>query len=382
MPSRKDTLRAAAACALLAWAGWLHAAEGVTAQQVLVGQSITLQGGKNAYGAAVMDGVRTYLDKINAQGGVHGRQVALRTLDDDSQAAKAEANARQLVEKDQVFVLFGSVEGGPSTAVMRVAVSHKVPIIGPMAGSPSLRVPHQPMVFPVRAEHKEEFRVLLEYAKMTGIQRVGFMRADSDTGQQHLKNVQALCQQLGLQLTADLPFKSDESDAQIAALAQRLGSSNTQLVFNHGGIGVYEKLIRQARQQGVKVQFSAVNSGATQLAANLGPLAQGMVVAQVVPSPWERKTAIAREYQDDFKQRHPGKAFSYGSLEGYITAKALVAALRLAGPQPTRESLVTGIEKAGQLELSGLRNSYRPGQHLGMQLVDLSLVNPQGRFVH
>ena len=94
MPSRKDTLRAAAACALLAWAGWLHAAEGVTAQQVLVGQSITLQGGKNAYGAAVMDGVRTYLDKINAQGGVHGRQVALRTLDDDSQAAKAEANAR------------------------------------------------------------------------------------------------------------------------------------------------------------------------------------------------------------------------------------------------------------------------------------------------
>jgi len=184
-------------------------------------------------------------------------------------------------------------------------------------------------VFPVRAEHKEEFRVLLEYAKMTGIQRVGFMRADSDTGQQHLKNVQALCQQLGLQLTADLPFKSDESDAQIAALAQRLGSSNTQLVFNHGGIGVYEKLIRQARQQGVKVQFSAVNSGATQLAANLGPLAQGMVVAQVVPSPWERKTAIAREYQDDFKQRHPGKAFSYGSLEGYITAKALVAALRL-----------------------------------------------------
>ena len=59
-----------------------------------------------------------------------------------------------------------------------------------------------------------------------------------------------------------------------------------------------------------------------------------------------------------------------------------MAALRLAGPQPTRESLVTGIEKAGQLELSGLRNSYRPGQHLGMQWVDLSLVNPQGRFVH
>jgi branched-chain amino acid transport system substrate-binding protein len=90
-----------------------------------------------------------------------------------------------------------------------------------------------------------------------------------------------------------------------------------------------------------------VNSGATQTGGqHLGPLAQGMVVAQVVPSPWERKTAIAREYQDDFKQRHPGKAFSYGSLEGYITAKALVAALRLAGPQPTRESFLAGLSNA------------------------------------
>lgn len=381
--SRKDMLRAAAACALAAWAGWSHAAaDGVTAQQVLVGQSITLQGGKNAYGSAVMDGVRTYLDKINAQGGVHGRQVVLRTLDDENQAAKAEANARQLVEKDRVFVLFGSIEGGPSTAVMRVAVSHKVPFIGPMAGSPTLREPHQPMVFPVRAEHKEEFRALLEYAKLTGIQRVGFMRADSETGQQHLKNVQALCQQLGLQLTADLPFKSDVSDEQIAALAKRIGSTQTQLVFNHGGIGVYEKLIRQARQQGVPVQFTAVNSGATQLAASLGALAHGMVVAQVMPSPWERKTSIAREYQDAFKRQHPGKPFSYGSLEGYLTAKALVEALRLAGPQPTRESLVAGIEKAGSLDLSGLGNVYRPGQHQGMQMIDLSIVSREGRFMH
>lgn len=376
-------LRAAlAACALAAWPGWAHAEDGVTARQVLIGQSITLQGGKNAYGTAVMDGVRTYLDKINAQGGVHGRQVVLRTLDDDNQAAKAEANARQLVEKDRVFVLFGSIEGGPSTAVMRAAVSLRVPFIGPMAGSPSLREPHQPLVFPVRAEHKEEFRALLEYAKMTGIQRVGFMRADSETGQQHLKNVQAICQQLGLQLTADLPFKPDVSEAQLAVLAQRIGSTKTQLVFNHGGIGLYEKLIRQTRQQGISAQFTAVNSGATQLAASLGPLAHGMVVAQVVPSPWEGKTAIAREYQADFKRQHPGKPFSYGSLEGYLTAKALVQALRLAGPQPTREALVAGIEKAGSLDLSGLRNAYGPGKRQGMQMIDLSIVSRDGRFVH
>ena len=42
-----------------------------------------------------------------------------------------------------------------------------------------------------------------------------------------------------------------------------------------------------------------VNSGSSQMVPRtLGPLAQGMVFAQVVPSPWERKREIAREYQD------------------------------------------------------------------------------------
>jgi branched-chain amino acid transport system substrate-binding protein len=94
---------------------------------------------------------------------------------------------------------------------------------------------------------------------------------------------------------------------------------------------VYEKLIRKSRAQGLPTSFYAVNSGSAQMAKHLGPLAHGMVFTQVVPSPWERKTAITREYQEEFAKQKPGREFSYGSLEGYVTAKALVAALRLAG---------------------------------------------------
>jgi branched-chain amino acid transport system substrate-binding protein len=82
------------------------------------------------------------------------------------------------------------------------------------------------------------------------------------------------------------------------------------------------------------------------MAQHLGPLSHGMVFSQVVPSPWQRKTAITREYQEELEHHLPGQAFSYGSLEGYITAKALVAALRTAGPKPTRESFVAGRSTA------------------------------------
>ncbi|MDZ4076262.1 MAG: ABC transporter substrate-binding protein [Hylemonella sp.] len=357
-------------------------AQGVTPKQILIGQSITQQGGKNEYGMAVMDGIHTYLQDTNAKGGVNGRQIVLTTLDDDNKTAQAEANARKLIEEDKVFILFGPIEGGPSNAVMTVANELKVPLFGPMAGSPTLRRPHQPLVFPVRAEHRDEFRVLLEYIRSTGGKRVAFFRADSEVGLQHLENFKRLCQELGLELVLDLPFKSDVTDAQLATMAGRIAAANLQGVVNHGSAGVYEKLIRQTRAKGSPTPFMAVNSGSTQLARHLGELAHGMLFAQVLPSPWERKTDLTREYQDAFKRHKPGVDFSYGSLEGYMTAKALVAALRGAGPQPTRESFIQGIYKAGTFDLNGLRASYQPGDHAGLKLVDLVMYTRENRFRH
>ena len=356
-------------------------AEGVTPREILIGQNITLEGGKNDYGVAAMDGVQSYLKLVNSKGGVNGRQIVLKTLDDDNKGAKAEANARQLVEKDQVFALFGSIEGGPSTAVMKVASELNVPFFGPMAGPPTLRRPFKPMVFPVRAEHREEFRALISHSKTLGVTKVAFLRADSDTGVLHLNNVKGICKELGLEMVADFPFKSDTTDAQFADMVEQLQKSGAQMMLNHGGPGVYEKVIRLARAKDVKTAFYGVNSGSAQMVKKMGELSHGMIFAQVVPSPWERKTSITREYQEEFSRVKPGQDFSYASLEGYITAKALVAALKLAGPNPTREGFVSALQSA-TLDINGLPVVYDKTNHQGMSFVDLSLVTRESKFRH
>lgn len=379
MRSPFDIAGLALGLGLLVASGAARAEPGVGASEIVIGQTITLQGGKNAYGVEVEAGVQTHLDAVNRAGGVNGRRIVLRVLDDDNQAAGAEANARQLV-KDGVFLLFGSLEGGPSTAVMKAAVELKVPFFGPMAGSPGLRRPHQPLVFPVRAEHREEFRALIRYGASTGLGRVGFLHADSDVGREHLQNVTLAAKEFGVEFGAGVPFKSDVSDEQLAAALRAFEAARVDMVLNHGSAPIYARLVRLARQAGSRITFMAVNSGSTQMAAALGELAQGMVFAQVMPSPWARRTAITREYQEAFARAHPGRAFSYGSLEGYMTAKALVAALKLAGPQPTRESFVRGLLGAS-IDLGGLKASYAPGNHAGSTFVDLAMVTREGRFL-
>ncbi len=356
-----------------------QAEPGVGPGEIVIGQNITLQGGKNSYGVEVEAGVQVFLDTVNRSGGVNGRRIKLRVLDDDNLSAKAEENARQLV-REGAFLLFGSLEGGPSTAVMKVAVDTKVPFFGPMAGSPTLRRPHQPLVFPVRAEHREEFRALVGWGARTGLKRVGFLHADSDVGRMHLENVKLAAQEAGVALGTGVPFKSDISDAQLAEVLRSLEAARVDMVLNHGSAGIYTRLIRMARESGSRITFMAVNSGSSQIAGALGELSRGMVFSQVLPSPWARKTAITREYQEAFAASQPGREFSYGSLEGYLTAKALVMALKLAGPQPTRESFVKGLAGAS-FDLGGVNASYAPGRNNGSTFVDLALVTREGKFL-
>jgi ABC-type branched-subunit amino acid transport system substrate-binding protein len=368
-----------AACCIIVISNAL-AETGVSAKEIVIGQSITLQGGKNSYGLAAAEGVKLYIDAINAAGGVNGRKIVLKVMDDDNNLAKAEANARQLLA-DGAFILFGSIEGGPSNSVMKVAGELKVPFFGPMAGSPTMRRPYQPYVFPVRAEHRDEFRALMQWGKSTGLKSVGFLHADSEVGRSHLENVKAIAGELGLQVLAPIPFKGDAKDAEIDAMLKLLAEKKPDMVFNHGSSDFYLKFIQKARAAGLTTNFMGVNSGSTQIAKALGPIASGMVFAQVVPSPTERKHPISREYQDAALKAKSKQEYSYGALEGYITAKALVQALRSAGGDLTRAGLIRSLESS-RFDLGGVGVRYAPGDHEGSRFVDLSIVSRDGRFIH
>lgn len=360
--------------------GGSAAETGVTDKEIVIGQSIALEDGKNSYGVAVAEGSKLYIDMINAAGGVHGRKITVRVMDDHNKANVAESNSRRLVA-DGAFILFGSIEGGPSSGVMTAANELKVPFFGPMAGSPTLRRPHQPYVFPVRAEHRDEFRALMQWGKSTGLSSVGFIHADSDVGRSHLENVKLIAGELGMKVAVAIPFKGEVSDAQIDDMVKMIGDRKPDMFFNHGSSGLYLKLVSKARAAELPTAFMGVNSGSTQIAHGLGPLAQGMVFAQVVPNPWERKHPIAREYQDALRQTNAKAEYSYGALEGFMTAKALVMGLRAAGRDLTRTGYMKTLENS-RFDLGGVTVRYAPGDHEGAKFVDLSIVSRDGRFVH
>src|SRR5689334_21487520 len=81
----------AAAAALLA-----HA-QGVSDSEIVLGQSVALTGPSEQLGKDMQLGAKLYFDQVNARGGINGRKVTLKTLDDGYEPPRAAENTKKLI---------------------------------------------------------------------------------------------------------------------------------------------------------------------------------------------------------------------------------------------------------------------------------------------
>jgi branched-chain amino acid transport system substrate-binding protein len=100
-----------------------------------------------------------------------------------------------------------------------------------------------------------------------------------------------------------------------------------------------------------------------------------------VPMPNAVTPPVVGEYRAAMKARAPNEELSFSSLEGYLNARLLVAAIRLAGKNPTPESIVSGLERAGRIDLGGFELRYSPTSHEGSSFVDSVFARRDGKFI-
>lgn len=362
---------------LLAVVAAAGAAPALAQDAIVVGQTVALTGPIAEHGTAVVAGARAYVAQVNAAGGIGGRRIEIVTLDDGGDAAKAAENTRRLIERERVVAMFGGVEGGPCVASLREASARGVPLVACMAGAPEMREPFDRHSFPVRAAHLDEFAKLIDVAKTYGLRTVAFFHADSDTGRKHLANVERLAKAAGMSVTPIVV----RSDAKPDALADAIVKAAPDAVFNHGSYRIYADTIRAVKARGAKPLFMAVNSGAAQMAKMLGPDARGLIFTQVVPFPWAIAVPLVKEYQQAIARASPPGTPSFSGLEGYASAKVLVAGLRAAGARDlSRDRLQRAMETLGSVDIGGMVVQYASGAHTGSTFVDTVIVGAEGRF--
>jgi len=134
----RTTVALAAAVAALLLAGIAGAASsgtpGVSSTEITVGSSGPLTG-EAAAAAGVLRGADAYFKYVNARGGVNGRKITFKYLDDAYDPSRTVQNVRQLIQQDNVFALFSVVGTNANLAIRDFTNASGIPQVYSAAGA-------------------------------------------------------------------------------------------------------------------------------------------------------------------------------------------------------------------------------------------------------
>lgn len=346
---------------------------------VRLGQSTALTGVNGAVGRQFRDAALGWFNVVNSQGGAGGYRIELITLDDGGVVERATTNAKLLTSTHGAAGFFGFAGPGANREGMQGAMEEGVPFIAPVSGMDVLRQRDNTNVYLLRAGHRDEIRQIIRHTSSTGITRVALLFDYESAGWEIRDSFaqSADTAKLASSVSASVSRGGTDVGPAVAALV----AANPQAIILAANPSASAAFVRTARKAGFGGSFYTVSTvGGQVLLDQLGQLAVGISVAQVVPFPWGGTTAISREFLGfcAASQLKP----DFASMEGYIAARWLTEALKRAKPrESSTAALGAALEQMPALNLSGFPLAFSSVTRSASSFVELTVVSSQLKFL-
>lgn len=356
-----------------------HSADGVTASTVTVGQSAAFSGPAAELGNDMRKGILAYFDYVNRAGGVHGRKLVLKSLDDGYEATRAAENTKKLIQED-VFALLGYVGTPTSEAAKPIFTEARVPFVGAFTGAELLRAPFNRYIFNVRAGYYAETDAIVNLIAKLDMKRIAVFYQNDSYGKAGLAGVEKAMAARNMKVLTTGTVERNSVD--VATAVKEIAGKDPQAVVMISAYKSCAAFIKAMRKANSNPQFMNVSFvGSKALAAELGEEGRGVAISQVVPFPWNVGVPIVKDYQRNLGGGNATADYGFGTLEGYIAARVFVEGLRRAGKEPTRESFITAMETLRDFDVGGYYVTYTPSDHNGSKFVDLTVIGKEGKFL-
>jgi len=351
------------------------------AQDLVLGTTLPLTGPIGVNGQDVHGGMLAMMARVEREGGIAGRRVVLRSMDDAYVGERHTANATQLLEKDKVEALILTTGTTNINNVYPVIARNGRPLVGALTGASILRAPDRSLIYHLRASYGDEVRRMLQQARSVSQTRVYAVWQDDGLGRDAFAALQAEVKATGMQLVGNAGVVPTKVDGE--KIGAEIQASNANAVFTLCITPCVSAVLKAMSEHGL-FRFTpyalSIVSGET-LAQAVGPLARGTVIAQVFPNPHVGNTPLVRQYQADMR-RSGRTAFSYISLEGYLSARVAVEALRMSYGSGTRRSMDESMRILMQRDIMGMPISGGGREGVRPHFVTLSMIGATGELIH
>jgi branched-chain amino acid transport system substrate-binding protein len=323
---------------------------GVTDTEIVVGTHMPLTGPASAGYSKIAPASKAYFDYVNANGGVHGRKITYKIMDDGYNPANTQQVVRQLVLQDKVFAILNGLGTPTHTGVLDFLKTNRVPDLFVASGSRSWDQPDKyPGTFGFNPDYTIEGKILANYVKTNYAgQKVCFLGQNDDFGRDSLAGVEKTLGADGLAAKQTYVVTNTNVAPQIGAFK----AAGCQVVMLSTVPGFTALSIGTAARLSYKPQFVVSNVGGdintlNRLLGDAKGLTEGVVGANYLPMVANADNPWIQLFQKVNKDYNGGAEFDQNIIYGMAVAYLFVQSLQAAGKDLTRDGLIAAVEKGG-----------------------------------
>lgn len=335
-------------------AGQANAADpGVTKSKIVIGSTQPLTGPFAVY-KPISDASKAYFDYVNANGGINGRQIDFVVKDDQyANIAQTVTATNELINQDKVFAIFGALGTANRLAVAETLKAQGVPDVFINSGSSVFdNVRKYPNVFPYFPSYIVEAKVMAQYIKdnssLRNLKRC-LMYQEGEFGDDAARGFKAA----GMDFTAQTAFTlAQVAQRNLRSQIATLAGAGCELVVFFGVTPATATTLATAAAGRFAPKWMVTSVGSEPV------LLEGLLTSAGIPQP---KALLNGIYTPSFlvpieDTRNPyvrqmkaitdraGLPWNFYTYYGVNTAYVMAQAIKAAGPNPTRKSLVNALQ--------------------------------------
>lgn len=345
-------------------------AQGISDSTIKLGAFTPLTGPVADPGNGTLTGQQIVFDKVNAEGGIDGRQIELIVVDDKYDPAEAQKSVRKLNEQDEVFAISGGVGTPNFVATLPYIKSEAIPAIGPYAPSNQVGVMDNPNVYMIWPNYVDEFEVTTKYLLETvKPKKIAMIQMQGDVGDDALAGVEKALE--GSDYTLDDIVAVEATTTDYSPMVQQLKDTGADWVISINQPTGTGQVIQAAKKIGYEPRWLTW-SGMTDASwiAAFPDDADGIVAATLTAS-FDDPDPLVQQFVSDIKAETGADPTVWNAV-GYAQGLVTVEALRNA-PSLTRECLEYSLQQIQGFETGIIPPvSFGPDSRQGTSAVGIA----------
>jgi branched-chain amino acid transport system substrate-binding protein len=329
---------------------------GVTDTEIKIGSFGPLTGPVYMYGKLTMNGAEVYFNKLNEQGGIHGRKLVLVREDDLCKPEGAIAAVKKLVHQHKVFAILGGACSNPTLAARPDIEKEGVPMHVFSAVADGIVDPPAPNIYTTQLTASIESQAQIQWALDRGAKKLAIVAQHDAWGRARYEPMVEDFKRRGLQIVANEEVTVDQNDGTAQAL--RLKASGADAVM----LVAYPKAAAVMIRDSIKIGYKPLWVGQT--AIQDLPAFQGLIGISGALSDFVTITTVPghpdheqyAEWRKRLKDTFPNDELSVFNLMGIAAAEVFAKALQTAGRDLTREKFLAAYQT-----IDNFKSSIYPG---------------------